>query len=539
MSPLRMVLIGLVLAGSASAQDLGPVIDSTFTPLRRSDAPGCTVGVRHEGQEWLRSYGMSNLEYGISLSPESVLETGSVAKQFTAAAIGLLALEGKLSLEDDVRKYIPEVPDFGKTITLRHLLNHTSGLRDQWGLLAVAGRPPGEAVHTIPEILDLVSRQRMLNFAPGEEYLYSNTGWALLGVVVTRASGTPFFKFSQERLFEPLGMRHTEWREDYRKVVPGRATAYDQQNGRWSLDMPFTRVHGNGGLLTTVSDLLTWNQALSDSTIPGGAALVRMLETRGKLNDGSSIEYALGLSVGAWRGEREISHGGSTAGYRTYLTRYPDQRLSIAVLCNQAGVNPTGFARRIAGALIPERAPVPPAPAVRFTGDLQALTGVYRDTTTDQMVTFGIRNDSLTASGNGPVVPLAFLGDGRFWSPVAGEYRFEAVGEGWRVRQFNEAWRTYLPHEPAADGVSLSEYAGRFRSPELDVVLEVTVEENRLRVQLGWAQVLYLSPIYRDGFRTQAGTFRFTRDGAGTVNGLRIFAGRVRDLRFEPVGETP
>ncbi|HEX5633136.1 MAG TPA: serine hydrolase domain-containing protein, partial [Gemmatimonadales bacterium] len=331
-----------------------------------------------------------------------------MAKQFTAAAIALLAADGKLGIDDDVRRWIPEVPEFGQTITLRHLLNHTSGLRDQWGLLSLAGRPPGSAVHTIPEILDLVSRQRELNFPPGSRYLYSNTGYTLLGVVVQRASGMPFAQFSTERIFRPLGMTHTQWRDDFRRVVPGRVQAYEKERGAWVLDMPFTMVHGNGGLLTTVGDLLTWNAALDAGTL--GATITPALETRGKLTDGRTIDYALGLTLASHRTDvREVSHGGSTAGYRAYLARFPEQGLSVALLCNAADANPGALAHRVADLFLPAAPQVAGAsgPGASAAGSgaavpaLERFQGAYRNPDTEDQLRFSVRGGQLGVVAGG------------------------------------------------------------------------------------------------------------------------------------------
>ncbi|HEX4932357.1 MAG TPA: serine hydrolase domain-containing protein, partial [Gemmatimonadaceae bacterium] len=304
---LSALLLALALPATAVVARAQALPDST---VRRIDAlfarydsttPGCLVGVgRNRQAVFKRGYGMANLEYGVPLTANSISESGSVAKQFTAAAVALLQLEGKLSLDDDIRKYLPEVPEFGHVITIRHLLTMTSGLRDQWALLVLMGRGPGTQVHSNALILDLVSRQRELNFPPGSEYLYSNTGYVLAATIVSRVSGMPFAQFAQERFFKPLGMGHTQWRDDYRRVVPGRATAYDFEGGRWVQDMPFTRVHGNGGLLSTLDDLLAWNDALSAGLL-GKPELTRLLETPMRLNDGRPLTYALGLQVTPWR----------------------------------------------------------------------------------------------------------------------------------------------------------------------------------------------------------------------------------------------
>jgi CubicO group peptidase (beta-lactamase class C family) len=535
----RWVAACLLAAGpTVAAGQAAPAIDSVFAEWNRTDGPGCTVGVELDGRRTTRAYGMANLEYGVALAPGSVVESGSVAKQFTAAAVLLLASQGRLSLDADIRKYLPEVPDFGRTITIRHLLHHTSGLRDQWGLLTIQGFPPGQEVHTLARILDLIGRQRRLNFNPGDEYLYSNTGYSLTAVLVTRVAGKPFAEFTREALFQPLGMARTEWRDDYRRVVPGRATAYARARGIWVQDMPFTMVHGNGGLLTTVDDLLTWNAALSSGTIPGGQDVVEQLETPGRLTDGSAIGYALGLGVGRYRGLRQVSHGGATAGYRTYLVRWPERSLSVAVLCNAASANPDRLAHQLADRLLGlKEGEEPPSPPVAIApAELAPLAGVYRDTTTDQTVTVGVEDGALTVSGGGPVASLTHLGDFKFWSPLAGEYRFERAGSGWRVVQFADAWRRYLPNQrPDSAAIEPADYLGRYRSPELEVTVEIAQQNGRLTLRRRPEGTVPLTPIYADGFGGPGGTFRFDRDRRGRVTGFRVFAGRVRALEFERV----
>ena len=311
---LNVTLAGVAALAPASAaaqrppDALAAAVDSVFAFA--GEVPGCAVGIARGGRPVLtRAYGMADLEQRTRNTPETVFESGSVAKQFTAAALLLLEQDGRLSLDDDVRRYLPELPEMGARITLRHLLTHTSGLREQWSLLAIAGNPPGSQVHSLATVLDVVSRQRALNFTPGEEYLYTNTGYALAALVVERVSGRGFAEFSEERLFRPLGMAHTRWRDDFRRLVPGRATGYAAGQGSvFRLDMPFTNVVGNGGMLTTVGDLLRWNAFLdSPSALPGGATLVRALATPGRLTGGRVLPYGLGLeldSLGAPRWSR-------------------------------------------------------------------------------------------------------------------------------------------------------------------------------------------------------------------------------------------
>jgi len=374
MAPMTRLLIGMITAAAAlslagsqapapttTTTDRTAQVDTVFARFT-STTPGCAVGVGLDGRPALqRAYGMADLEHDVPNAAGTIFEAGSVSKQFTAAAVLLLARDGKLSLDDAVRKHIPELPDYGVPLTIRHMLTHTSGLRD-WGEVAgIAGWPRGRRVHTHAHVLDIVSRQKALNFTPGTDWSYSNTGYNLAAIIVSRVSGQTFADFSRDRLFRPLGMTHTSWRDDYTRIVKGRAVAYDSTPDGYHEDMPFENVHGNGGLLTTVGDLLRWNENFVTPAV-GDAAFLKEEQTPGRFNDGRAHDYALGLYVRPWRGVPEVSHSGSTAGYRAFLARYPDQHLSVAVLCNAGDANATQYAHAVAeaylgGVLKPAAAP--------------------------------------------------------------------------------------------------------------------------------------------------------------------------------------
>jgi CubicO group peptidase (beta-lactamase class C family) len=529
---------GINLAGP----DAAAAIDKIFAAYEGTIKPGCALGIWRDGKiVYTRGYGMANLEYNVPITPETIFEAGSVSKQFAAAAIQLLCRDGKLALSDDVRKFVPEVPMFGPLITLKHLLTHTSGIRDQWGLLTAAGRPPGRAVHTLDEILDLVSRQHDLNFAPGADYLYSNTGYALMAWVVRRASGQSLSDFSMERIFKPLGMSSTRWRDDFTEIVKGRATAYSQErDGAYHQDMSFTNVYGNGGLLTTVGDLLVWAENFWTPRVLDRAALDEM-EIPMILNDGTPTIYGLGLNVSEYKGIREVSHSGSTAGYRAFLVRYPDQKAAIAVLSNFGGANPSNLAHRVAdillaGALKPNPAiqPIKVAPE-----DLQARAGLYRDPKTDAILELVV-TDGRLAENRGP--SLLCLGPGRFMTTGGTKYFFDAAGERNRpvVRAVatGAAPATYERVEPARPTPeALAEYAGLYWSDELEVAYIAAVKEGKLTLRRRPDAAMVLEPTYKDGFVARPGAggstlYRFTRDKRGRIDGFTANTGRVRHLRF-------
>jgi CubicO group peptidase (beta-lactamase class C family) len=541
-TPFAVVLV-IAIAPAVPAQtvpaDLPRRIDAVFARFTQS-TPGCAVGLAKDGKTlYTHGYGMANLEYGVPITDQTVLESGSVAKQFTASALVLLAQDGKLSIDDDIRKYLPEVPDFGKRITIRNLLTHTSGLRDQWGLLGIEGRGPGSQVHSPLTTLDLVKHQKMLNFPPGSAYLYSNTGYALAGLIVQRVSGKSLDAFTQERLFKPLGMTHTQWRDDFTEVVKGRATAYSgSEASGFHTDMPFTNMIGNGGLLSTIDDLLKWNENLDNPTV-GGRGYVDAMQTQMQLTNGRTITYALGLEVDKYGGVKQVQHGGSTAGYRTYLARYPEQRVSVAVWCNYANANPTALSNQVADLVLvkPTTTALAGAPRVAVPdAELRRAEGLYRDRMTDQTVSIVAEQGQLTTSGGrGGARPTYMpLGASRFRGPLgetvfsgsAGKRSFLLLRPDGDTSRFEEV-------RPALAAIKVADYTGDYVSDELDVRLEIAARDGNLFLRRRPADEMELRPSYADDFQAQGlGSLRFMRDATGKVTGFGIFAGRVLDVRF-------
>lgn len=389
-------------APSLSGQAL-PVaeLDAIFEPWSTTRVPGCAVGVARGGTPvLLRAWGMADLEQGIANTPETIFEGGSLAKQFTSAAVILLALDGKLSLEDDVRRYIPELPDYGARITLRHLMTHTSGLRDWGSIASIEGWPREERSHTHAHVLEILVRQSALNYTPGAEYSYTNSGYNLMAMIVDRVSGMPFAEFSRVRLFEPLGLTDTQWRDDYRRLVPRRSSAYSVRGDEVTINRPIEYVHGNGGILTTVTDLLRWDEVVRTGG-PFGERFVTEMHRQQVLNDGTTISYAAGVQVEEYRGQRRVSHTGSTAGYRGYLGRYPDQGLTVSLLCNAANVNPGAIGNRVADLFLqglppavasePQPTPPPATPWSPSASERSGLLGAYHSV--DANVTLEVRQE--------------------------------------------------------------------------------------------------------------------------------------------------
>jgi len=373
-------------------------IDRLFAEWDRPDSPGCALAVIRAGAVlYARGYGSANLEYGLPITPATVFVAGSVAKQFTACAIYLLAHDGLLALDDPVRAYVPDAPAYCDPVTIRHLLHHTGGLRDHWAVLRLADYPD-DGVYTEADIMDLLRRQRGLVTAPGAAFCYSNPGYILLSMVVRQAGGRPLPAFAEERIFAPLGMRDTRFHDDHRRLVPRRADGHEPADGGgWRLFMPHGDLVGNGGLLTTVEDLARWDGAFYTGAV-GGMELIARLLTPGTLNDGQPVltfghRYAGGLLLGDYRGVPIVHHPGGNTGYRAQLVRFPAQRLSVGCLCNVRTMDPTALAFRVAEVWLgdelgPSSAlpPAPPAssapePAAALSADQRAAApGLYDST---------------------------------------------------------------------------------------------------------------------------------------------------------------
>lgn len=361
-APVLLIAAMGVYAGPAPPAT-GERVDALVSEQVAATAPGCAVGVARGGDVLhAQGYGLANLDHGIAITPDTVFDVGSVTKQFTAASILLLSQDGALALGDDVREHLPELPEYGTTITIRHLLHHTSGVRDYLNLIALAGRPFYAPISHL-DIVELMARQRALNHPPGERYSYSNTGYMLLATIVERVSGRSFGTFARERIFDPLGMSASFLYEDAERVVPHRATGYAPgAGGRFRMVHNFSfATAGDGQLYTTVGDLLRWSRAFATDGVAGPDFTAAMLNP-GTLADGETLDYGGGLFLGEYRGLTTNGHGGSTWGFRARLVRFPDHGLAVAVLCNREDANPGRLANGIVDLYLADHLEPPPEP---------------------------------------------------------------------------------------------------------------------------------------------------------------------------------
>jgi CubicO group peptidase (beta-lactamase class C family) len=533
---LQPVAAGAVLAQAAPARaataPLVAIADRVFDQYNNTHGPGCAIGVARGGVTLLeRGYGMADLAGNRPITPQTILESGSVAKQFTAASILLLATDGKLSLDDDARKYLPELPQYDRTITIRHLLTHTTGLREWSNLVALQGWPRGTRLHTNPDVVRLIAAQKSLNYPMGDHYSYTNSGFLLAHAIVERVSGQSFQQFTRERLFVPLGMTHTSWRDDFTRVVPGLAQAYRRVGTEWKLDMPLDNVVGAGGLWTTVGDWLIWNRALTNKTL--GADVVDAMPQRMHLTNGLEIGYALGLFVNTYRGTPQIAHSGSTAGYSTYLARFPALGdLSIAVMCNAAGANATGFTYQLVDALHSELPPVAtPDTVAANQGALLAWRGVYEDSRWHAITRVDTAGGVLRANGT----PVRLLRDGGLL--VAGQrVRGATDAQGGRTLRGATSdgdstvltWRALPGWSPSA--AELAAYAGRYRSEEVANTVRIGVKDGRLFLSTREGDEDALTPTYRDHFEGAGYAIWLSRDNRGRITALHLGESRMWDM---------
>jgi CubicO group peptidase (beta-lactamase class C family) len=449
------VVLAALLVSAAAAQTPAPPwaarVDRLFASWDRPDSPGCALGVFRDGRiAYERGYGTADIEQDVRIVPDTVFYVGSLSKQFTAMAAALAIDRGRLSADDPVRKYLPELPAYADGITVRHLVHHTSGLRDYNTLLSIAGRR-GDEAYDNRTVLRITARQKDLNFAPGTEYLYSNTGYTLLATVVERATGTPFAEFAAAQIFTPLGMAATHYGVDVTRLVPRRAAAYARgADGRLRLDTPRNERAGAGGVYTTVRDLLRWDENFYDARV-GGRGLIDRIQVPGVLSNGTPISYAWGLQISTYRGLRVVEHGGSLGGYRAHLTRFPDQHVSVAILCNLGSIAPSALVRQVADVVLADRlgdaapdstAPAPraapsPAAGAGAASNLQAFVGAYYSDEIDATFTVAIDGGQLVLRREDETpAPLEPLGDGRFRS-LSLTIRFEPsalVVDAGRVR---------------------------------------------------------------------------------------------------------
>ncbi len=541
-----IVFIALLSSAAPASSQSAPFdtlsrVDSVFASVNNQSGPGCSVGIGRDGAApILRAYGSASLEFGVPNSASTRFEAASVAKQFTAAAIGILAKQGKLSLDDDVRRYIPEMPVYSKPITLRHLLDHTSGVRDQWDLLWLTGGHDDDATED-EDVLSLIFKQRALNFVPGTEHVYSNSGYTLLRLVVRKVSGVSLREFADKNIFAPLGMSSTNFLDDRFEPQKGVATGYRHARSQaWSPSPYLFDTYGPGGIFTTAADMLKWYESLKSPLYD--AQLLR----RDVLANGDTIPYAMGLDFGTYRGHRYVGHGGNDLGANAYGMRFVDKGLSVVALCNAREIDAYTMSRRLADVFLPRPAsstatsvPVAATPIQLSAAQLSRFAGLYFNPLTLATRKVDVRNGKLVwARGDGTSLDATAPDRFRFPPGTPAELFFPERQSGkpqeMQLISGSSITRYYAGEPFVSPRGGMKEYAGDYYSSEIETLWHISVKDGSIHFATLGSWGFDAQPIFRDAFAIpDAVIVRFTRDARGRITGLVTDMPRTRGVRFE------
>jgi CubicO group peptidase (beta-lactamase class C family) len=570
---LLIALITLLICKHSLAQSLSTAtslpdslvsrIDSIFRYYTKK-TPGCAIAIIKNGQPiFQKGYGMANLEYDIPIMPTTIFHIASESKQYVAFCILLLQKEGKLSIDDDIRKHLEWVPDFGQKITIRQLIHHTSGLRDQWQLLANAGWQLDDVI-TQEHVIKLVSKQKELNFKPGDEHMYCNTGYTLLAEIVKKVSGLTLRQYTEQNIFEPLGMKDTHFHDNYQELVPNRAYSYAPggKRGYQNAVLSYSIV-GATSLFTTVVDETKWLNNFSTGQV-GGKDLIEKMYEVGVLNNGRKLNYAFALVIDNFKGWKQIGHGGADAGYRTFACRFPEKDLGIAVFSNSAIANPGGLARQVAGLFITDTKgngvpdgksnenDLKPGPGKQSGSNLpdsnllKKFAGRYYSVRGDLETMFW-NNGKLYRGNRGvnnPPEIKVVLRDKSFVVPTG---RLPVVTIDLKNLQADSVMELIIENAngnvafkrlPSTPLKLSGNYSGRYYSEETEAFYTIVQSNGKLKLTHRKFSDADLTQIAPDQFRSPywwMSHIRFLRDNKNNITGFEVNAGRILGLKYQRV----
>jgi len=532
---LFIILFNTCLLGKAQSwQDTVSQIENFFARYK-PDKPGAQLAISRNGKViFSKAWGMADLEHNVPLTTESITEAGSVSKQFTSAAILLLEQQGKLSLDDDLRKHIPELPDYGYKITLRQMMQHKSGLKDWGAIAAIAGWPRTTKTYNNEDALYIICNQKTLNHKPGDEFIYSNSNYNLFAIIVQRASGMSLAEYTRRYIFEPAGMKHTQWRDNYKKIVLNRAIAYSRSGSGHLTNMPNEYVYGNGGLLTTAEDLLIWCDYFLNGKF-GTPSLLEKQLSKSAFNNGVMHRYAAGLFVDTYRGWNYVSHDGATAGYRANLEAYPELGLAIAWLSNTSEFDgdTLSIPEAIGELFVPVKVPEPKKetqPSFAVSKEkLTRYTGWYRNRRTGGAAKLYMQNEKLYGTQVGQLTPVA---ENAF---ITGNNRVELISKGFLfINGAKDSIYFDAVDSAKLDEKIMNDYTGEYYSEEAEAKFYLQVRNGKLVMLQKPKTEFQLSPTYKDGFESPAGTVYFGRDKNKIIN-FKITVGRARHVEFKKI----
>lgn len=514
-------------------QDTLSNIDKAFNQYKPEN-PGCQLSISRNGQIiFSKAWGMADLERLVPLSTNSIFEAGSVSKQFTAAAILLLEQQGKLSLNDNVRKYIPELPDYGNPITLRQMLHHTSGIRDWGDVVELTGWPRGQKFYTNKDVLEIICRQKHLNNKPGDKFLYSNSNYNLFAIIVKRVSGLSLAAFTQKYIFDPAGMRHTQWRDDPNRIVTNRAIAYSKSNTGFETDMPNEYAYGHGGLLTTTEDLLKWDDFYQSGKFGMPSLLSKQIETE-RLNNGVMNPYAAGLFINKIEGWDNISHDGATASYRAYLETFPELHLSIAILSNTSEFNIDNVESTIRKIFVQDKTGIKKDSSIKLSNAyLKSLAGMYVNERNRSTFHLSANEDTLILDN---YLPLR----------ASSKHVFKSDNF---LLEINGTKGSYIPFSPRdtihftkVNPVNLSNenidiYQGKYFSAEANSFVTIKRDNSKLVIRFNVDRVYELVPTYKDAFTIKelGCNVQFIRSAQNKISAIKFYFWRTLGIEFKKI----
>jgi CubicO group peptidase (beta-lactamase class C family) len=523
--------------------------NALFTRWDQPNAPGCVAGVIQNGSVIQAGcFGSANLDHGLPLTLDSVFNTASLSKQFTAACILLLEQQGEISLDDDIHRMIPEFPTYGSTITIRHLIHHTAGIRDYLLLMGMAGIDTDIQYFNNQSALEVIYRQDRLDFPPGEEFVYSNSGYILLAEIVRRVTASSLGQFARERIFSPLGMDRTLFEEDHSAVLPGRVSSYRPGPGGYHRYIKNFDAVGDGGLWTSFNDLVKWANNFTAPKVGGPDLLERMLVCPSLGNQRRS-QYACGLAHGSYRGLPTVYHGGLVSGFRSILMRFPQQDLAVIILANLAPFNTTALAEQVADLFLEQAGVLPPRPPEKAGLSAEQIDGLcsFYLGSSGLNIEISQKQGSLFALALGmvvPVIPLS-VAAGQIICRSAGglfsmhfSFEREAAGNPWRLHARVEMHdmgilEMVTPQENAAHAF-LPE-PGEYHSKELQTNCRISKEDGRIWLRFPASEPVALRSIDDIHWVYPGGTLEFLPDQRNGTDGFYLSAGRPRNLAFKRI----
>jgi len=551
---LLLILLSFPAISLESSKDI-QAIDSLFKKWDKPNVPGAALGVIKDGKLiYSNGYGIGDLEHDIDLTPSSVFYIGSVSKQFVTFSILLLEEQGKINLDDNIQKYLPDFPDYGKPLTIRHFIHHTSGVRDYLTLMYLKGRNYLDNAD-VDEVYDLIKRQKELNFTPGEKYLYSNSCYFMLAMIIEKTAGESLKEFADKNIFKPLGMKSSLFYDDNTDLIKNRVFSYNKKQGEKGFDNLISRFDlvGSGGVYTNIEDLFLWDQNFYNNKLgKGGQGIIEKMHQEGLLNNGESSGYAFALNNGTYKGLKTVSHGGSLAGFRSQLMRFPEENFSVIVLANRGDANPTGKAFQIADILLKDKLKDEKNQQVATTDkstttepleefSLDQLTGTY-EIQPGVVLDVTLKNDTLnvTQSWNKSEYLIENIKDNTYQIPedTSIQFTFSSLQDDVThvLTVFRNGQERVWKRKESIDtsNLNLEEYTGNFFSEELDTTYSLYLEDEKLKVKRANFNTHELTLYGVDSFTLEAGLLRFSRLN-GAITGAELDAGRVTNLKFKKI----